>query len=91
MKLLYLALRTESLLLLLIYPFVALASVMGLGAAGMTSQGGFHSSPFDMFMVKSFLWLTLLYPISVLIPAVSEFMSQKLDVITLHGIYVVTG
>ncbi len=65
MKLLYFVLRIESLLLLIIYPFVALASLMSLAAQGDGLPSYFTN--FDIFMLNAFLWLTLAYPVAVIV------------------------
>ncbi len=73
MKLLYFVLRIESLLLLIIYPFVALASLMSLAAQGDGVPSDFNY--FDILMINAFLWLTLAYPASII---VTEIMNRPI-------------
>ncbi len=75
MKRLYWMLRIESLLVLLIYPLVALASLMSLAASADYSSK--EQSTFDSFMIDSFLWLTLIYPASVILVEVINWNMRK--------------
>ncbi len=62
MKILYFILRIESLSLLIVYPFIALASLMSLAASAAPSP-----SYFDILMINAFLWLTLVYPAAIIV------------------------
>ncbi len=72
MKRWYWLLRIECLLLLLIYPLVALASVMSLAAPSYTTM-----PYFDKAIIKAFLWLTLCYPITVIVIEVMSHSVRK--------------
>ncbi len=75
MKRMYWLLRIESFLILIIYPFVALASMMSLAASGAPSLTAI--SDFDRFLMNSFLWLTLLYPVSVILTEILNWGVRK--------------
>ncbi len=65
MKILYFILRIESLSLLIVYPFIALASLMSLAASAAPSPS--HLSYFDILIINAFLWLTLVYPAAIIV------------------------
>ncbi len=75
MKRWYWLLRIESFLVLLIYPLVALASLMSLSAAADYTPA--NQSAFDTFMINSFLWLTLIYPAFVILAEVLNWNLRR--------------
>ncbi len=62
MKRWYWLLRIECILMLLVYPLFALASVMSLAAPSYTTM-----PYFDETIIQTFLWLTLCYPMTVIV------------------------
>lgn len=56
---------------LLIYPFVFVASIMGL--AGNPDGAGF----LNLIVALSFLWLSLLYPVAFIVCVIGFFKSKK--------------